>query len=407
MKEITRRSAAVRWWDPRNAGWWLLIVFTLVGGWVMVSSLAPAFQRYAITGALALVLGTPMFIVVWWLVASMHIVTKPAPSAKIAAVIWGAAVATGLFAINANGAIILMLAQHVSVDFANDWGAAIAAPLTEETGKLLGVAAVVIAARSWLRGPMDGLLLGALVGLGFLTAENVLYAFNVTVMSFGESQPISTIAIYVIRTGLFWPISHAIFTALAGAGLGFLFGRPAARRYGWGILSLALAYGIHFFWNSPILPGMLTRMAFAAVVPFVLWLVVHLARRAESGWVNGVLAGEVERGTIPAEWVQWLGGSLHARRRRRRDLVRQYGPAIRQAERTHEALLVDLADAVDAGDEDAANAYRAQVRSSLEEAQRRAEAAAQAAAAQQQAWADYYRQVEEYRRYWAERGYRV
>jgi len=407
MKEITRRSAALRWWDPRSVGWWLFVVCTAVGGWIMVTSLAPAFQRYAVTGVLAIALSVPMFFLIWYLVRAMQIVTRPARSASVAAVVWGAAAATGLFALNANGAIMLALAQHVSLDFANAWGAAIAAPLTEETGKLLGVVAVVVASRSWLRGPMDGLLLGALVGLGFLLAENVLYAFNVTVMSFGENQAIATGAIYFVRTGLFWPISHAIFTAFAGAALGFLLGRPAARRYGWGALCLALAYGVHFVWNSPILPGILARMAFATAIPFILWGVITVARRAEHAWVRGVLATEVAAGTIPAEWVDWLGGSLRARRRRRRELVRAYSREMRGVQRSHEALLVELADAVDSPDLEQADVLRHKARLDYEGAQRRAVEAAQAAAQQQAAWAEYYRQVEEYRRYWAERGYQV
>ena len=141
MKEIARRSATVRLWNPGNPGWWLLVVFTAAGAWVLATGLAPAFQRFAVTGALAVLLSAPMFVLVWFLVKGMQIVTRPARSAALAAVIWGAVVATGVFALNANGAVILLLAQHVSLDFANEWGAAIAAPLTEETGKLLGVVA--------------------------------------------------------------------------------------------------------------------------------------------------------------------------------------------------------------------------------------------------------------------------
>ena len=112
-----------------------------------------------------------------------------------------------------------------------------------------------------------------------------------------------------------------------------------------------------------------------------------------------VLNGEVEAGTLPREWAEGLGGTLRARRRRRREAVRVYGPAAKQVQRAHEALLVDLADAVDAGDQ-AANDLRTRVRLALEEGQRRA---AEAARAQ----AEYQRQLDEYRRYWAERGYQV
>src|SRR5690606_19940391 len=113
MKEITRRSAAVKLWDPRSVAWWLFVAAVAVGGWIMVTSLAPGFKRFPVTGALAIVLSVPMFVIVWYLVRGMQIVTRPARSAALAAVAWGGVVATGVFAINANGAIILVLAQHV------------------------------------------------------------------------------------------------------------------------------------------------------------------------------------------------------------------------------------------------------------------------------------------------------
>lgn len=407
MKEITRRSATVRWWDPRNPMWWFMAVAIVGGVYVLVDGLAHAVSLYPLTGVLALVLSVPMFVLVWFLVRGMQIVTRVGKSAAIAAVVWGGIVATGVYAINANGAIIQLLAQHVSLDFANAWGAAIAAPITEETGKLLGVVAVVVAARSWLRGPMDGLLIGALVGLGFALTENALYAFNVTSMSFGESQAVATLAIYFMRTLLFWPISHAIFTGLAGAGLGFLLGRPAARSRLWGVLCLAGAWGLHFAWNSPLLPGLLARMAFATLVPFVLWAVIHRARRSEAAWVRVALVDDVAAGTVPSAWASGLAGTLRGRRRTRKELVRLYGPAAKPAQRSLEGLLVDLADAIDAGDDADAAQLRARAAALAEQSRLQAEHAAAEAERQQAAWAEYYRQLEEYRRYWAERGYRV
>jgi hypothetical protein len=70
-------------------------------------------------------------------------------------------------------------------------------------------------------------------------------------MSFGESQPVATLAIYFVRTVLFWPISHAIFTGLAGAALGFALGRPGSRSPLWAALCLLGAYGIRRVVSSP------------------------------------------------------------------------------------------------------------------------------------------------------------
>lgn len=365
MKEITRRVAAVPVWKPSRLGWWLLAV-ALITGLVLFSLwLGPAFARFPITGALAVVLSVPYLVLVWWLGGLMQIGTRIGRSGTVAAILWGALVATAVFAMEANAAIITLVAQHAGLDAANDWGAAIAAPITEETGKLLGIAAVIVAARSWLRGPMDGLILGAFVGLGFTIAENVIYAFNITVMTFEENQAVSTLAIYFLRAFLFWPVSHVAFTALAGAGLGFLLGRPGSRSAAWGLVSLALAYSLHFVWNSPLLPGVLARMGFASLIPFIVWLVVHRARRAEHAWLTRALAGEVDAGTVPAAHVESLGATLLRRLKHRRAVVRAYGPQARGAQRRLEGLLVDLADAADADDTAERDRLRAQIDAQL------------------------------------------
>lgn len=361
MKEITRRVTAVPAWKPGRPGWWVLAL-ALVTGLVLCSLwLGPAFARFPIAGAVGVALSVPYVVLVWWLMGVMQIGTRLARSGAVTAILWGGLVATAVYAAEANGAIITLLAQHGGLDLANEWGAAIAAPLTEETGKALGIAAVLIAARSWLRGPMDGLIMGAFVGMGFTVTENVLYAFNTAVLTFEENQAVSTIAIYLLRAVLLWPVDHVAFTALAGAGLGFLLGRPGSRSVQWGVLSLVLAYGLHFLWNSPLLPGVLARMGFASLIPFIVWFVVHRARRAEHAWLTGALAHEVEVGAVPSVHVEALAPTLRRRLKHRRAVARAYGPPARTAQRKLEGLMVGIADAVDAGDTAERDRLRAQL----------------------------------------------
>lgn len=350
MKTISRRIGRVRAFNPRNLGWWAWAVPSVAGLVIFLVMLWPAFGRYPLTAVTGLALSVPYLILWWFALQAMQIVTRIGTSGQIAAILWGGGAAVGVYALPANGAIIEFLGQAFGVNFSTDWGAAIAAPFTEETGKALGVLAVMIAAKSWLRTPMDGLLVGGFVGLGFTLSENFLYGFNITSMNFGENPAVSTAAVFFLRAGLFFPISHVIFTALAGAGIGFLMGRRAGRNGWWALLCFVAAYGLHFLWNSPLLGNWIARFAVAGVVPFVMWLVVHLARRAEHRWYLAAIAPEVHSGAVPARYVGVVGGTLIKRLRYRNGVGRVYGPLGRRFQVELEGLLVDLADASDAAD---------------------------------------------------------
>ena len=350
MKTISRRIGRVRAFNPRNLGWWAWAVPSVAGLVIFLVMLWPAFGRYPLTAVTGLALSVPYLILWWFALQAMQIVTRIGTSGQIAAILWGGGAAVGVYALPANSAIIEFLGQAFGVDFSTDWGAAIAAPLTEETGKALGVLAVIIAAKSWLRTPMDGLLVGGFVGLGFTLSENFLYGFNITSMNFGENPAVSTAAVFFLRAGLFFPISHVVFTALAGAGIGFLMGRRAGRNGWWALLCFVAAYGLHFLWNSPLLGNWIARFVVAGVVPFVMWLVVHLARRAEHRWYLAAIAPEVHSGAVPAQYVGVVGGTLIQRLRYRSGVGRVYGPLGRRFQVELEGLLVDLADASDAAD---------------------------------------------------------
>ncbi len=350
MKTISRRIGRVRAFNPRNLGWWAWAVPSVAGLVIFLVMLWPAFGRYPLTAVTGLALSVPYLILWWFALQAMQIVTRIGTSGQIAAILWGGGAAVGVYALPANSAIIEFLGQAFGVDFSTDWGAAIAAPLTEETGKALGVLAVIIAAKSWLRTPMDGLLVGGFVGLGFTLSENFLYGFNITSMNFGENPAVSTAAVFFLRAGLFFPISHVVFTALAGAGIGFLMGRRAGRNGWWALLCFVAAYGLHFLWNSPLLGNWIARFVVAGVVPFVMWLVVHLARRAEHRWYLAAIAPEVHSGAVPAQYVGVVGGTLIKRLRYRNGVGRVYGPLGRRFQVELEGLLVDLADASDATD---------------------------------------------------------
>lgn len=363
MKELTRRRFAVGW-TPRNPGWWLVMVMLAVGPVVFLFALWPGIQAWPIAAGFGALLSLPLAAV--WLLALRlpQLWARLSVSGALVAMWWGGFVATGIYAMQANGAIITLLGQHGDLDIAMDWGAAIAAPLTEETGKAFAVVAVLLASGQRLRTPMDGALLGGFAGLGFTLTEDVLYSMNVANLSFGENQWVSTLVIYFVRTILFGMVSHALMSAFVGAGLGYLaVGRgldgTRLRRVWLGLGLIALGYVLHFTWNSPL--PIWARFAYQVVVPLLVWWALWGVRRAEHRWFLATLRAPGALGAIEPYWLDTVGRSWVARRRYRKCVVGYYGPGYLRLQRLVEARLSDLADAVASGDQSDATSLHHQL----------------------------------------------
>src|SRR5262245_20912973 len=136
--------------------------------------------------------------------------------------------------------------------------APISAPIAEELAKALGVLLLFWLLRAEFDNMRDGLIYGALVGLGFTWFEAALYVANVYA-KFG-------VAAYGLQLGaryaLFGLGGHAMFTALFGASLGLA--RQTRRK--WlrifaPIVGLALAIAAHVVNNALPLFATLARIA--------------------------------------------------------------------------------------------------------------------------------------------------
>src|SRR5207244_1618973 len=95
------------------------------------------------------------------------------------------------------------------------------APIVEEAVK--AIILVVLFVFSWREfdDMLDGIIYGAMVGLGFAFVENVLYLTGSAYDDAIGSQPNvgSVIQLWLLRAGLFG-LNHSMFTAFTGAALG-------------------------------------------------------------------------------------------------------------------------------------------------------------------------------------------
>ena len=169
-----------------------------------------------------------------------HVADVPLrPSVAMFAVVWGAGVAAP-----AAAAANELLQTHIA-----GWPLS-GGPLVEEivkAGILLGVLGLAD-----VRGVRTGIVLGALVGLGFAVTENLGYFLLARVQD-GPAGLVRAIAIRGVVEGAV----HPILTASTGAGLGIAM---AGRGVLPGVLGFVAAVAQHAVWNgvaSPAASGIL------------------------------------------------------------------------------------------------------------------------------------------------------
>ena len=150
-----------------------------------------------------------------------------------------------------------LIAKLVSPDFAVAWGPAMASPTIEELLKALGLVMIVLVARAQINSVLDGMVYGALVGLGFQVVENIFYALNAVALAGAGDRVGPVVATFFLRGFLAGLWSHTLFSALAGAGHRLVPGahRQArcSSRWAGARVGLGRAWLVHFVWNSPLL----------------------------------------------------------------------------------------------------------------------------------------------------------
>lgn len=138
---------------------------------------------------------------------------KPTVLSWLAAFGWGTGGAL-IFAGYSNTVIdSAVAASNLSDDAVDVVTSVVTGPLVEETGKGIGVLALVLAARKVLDRPAQGGVLGALVGLGFAWGEDVGY--YVSALEDGMSGLWESF----LARALLGAYGHAIFTGVFGYAL--------------------------------------------------------------------------------------------------------------------------------------------------------------------------------------------
>jgi hypothetical protein len=164
-----------------------------------------------------------------------------------------------------------------------------------------------------IRTPFDGLVVGALVGLGFQISEDISYAFIGAANAFGD---VGAAWETIITRTLVSITSHWMFSGLFGAGLVWFIGRPEVpARKGLGAALMLTAMLMHGLWNASSAIGGDSALAWivpttvACVLIGVFVWVFESTVPVEREWMRELMAPEVQLGVVTPAELDALAGS--------------------------------------------------------------------------------------------------
>lgn len=207
-------------------------------------------------------------------------VRAPTMAVSILALVWGMTGALGL-ALTANGHLLSIWNKVAGLPFGGEWGAALTAPLNEELLKVVGIVLIAVLLPRAIRSPIDGFIVGALVGLGFQLVEDLTYSLNMIVMRGGIDGVVAVVQSFFLRVVLTGLGSHWAMTAVAGAAVGLIAAaswRPEGRRTVQAALLLLLAIVLHWLFDAPLL-GSILGILFKGLLIFLTAVTVYLVAR--------------------------------------------------------------------------------------------------------------------------------
>jgi RsiW-degrading membrane proteinase PrsW (M82 family) len=218
----------------------------------------------------------------------------------VATFLWGAIVAV-------IGAIIVSLIMDMGFTMvlgdkglADLAGGSITAPLVEESWKGLAVLIVFLLFRKEFDSILDGIVYGAIVGLGFAATENVLYFFG----QFSEAGWGGFFTNFFLRIGIFaW--GHPSYTALTG--IGFAVARTNRNilvKLIAPVIGLGMAMFAHSFHNTAVtfvsglgglaLTVLVEWAGLFVMLCFTIWMIRHeqglLKKHLREEAANGLLS---------------------------------------------------------------------------------------------------------------------
>jgi hypothetical protein len=269
--------------------------------------------------------------------------------------LWGAAVAAPL-ASALNDLLLSWTTARALVPI-------LGAPLVEEFAKGLGLLVLLGLVPHEIDDTLDGLVYGAVIGIGFAMTENLTY-FTLAAVQGGTDGLAQSL---YLRGGLAG-FNHAVFTAAIGAGVGYCREAPTPRAGRLGLAGgIAIGLGHHAVWNAVAAPALAQALCGAelpggpcapspppwglyVVAPFVVALflgpgglvllgIALLVLAREARLIARELRPEVEAGTLTREEYARLSSARSRLAGEWRALLRDGWSAWRRTRHRHRAAI--------------------------------------------------------------------
>jgi RsiW-degrading membrane proteinase PrsW (M82 family) len=311
-----------RLFQPRNLASWTFLALLAFGIIASFNYFRPGFEAVSTAAGLGVAVFGLYGVIFAWMLRHLDHWTRLPAKIIAAGALWGGFVATFYFAFPGNGALLSLYNKAVSATFAQDWGAGLAAPFTEETGKGIGILLLIFIAPRVIRTPFDGFMLGAFVGLGFQVTENVSYVINEALNAFGANEVGSAMKIILLR-GATGVASHALFSAVYGTGLVYLVGTSAMRPHrGRGVALMITAMVLHGVWDAAAaiagqtgVPLLLFLIGMPIIELVILYTLFQRVSSGEGAWMHDLMGPELAQGTITEAELTALSSNHRGRRR--------------------------------------------------------------------------------------------
>jgi RsiW-degrading membrane proteinase PrsW (M82 family) len=218
----------------------LLVLVAALAGWSVVDL---ALTLVATPPLIVLGAAAPALV---FALAIVRVDPDREPAALLAAAfLWGAAVAPSV-SLALNDAARAWLGAAIGAPRTELLAPAIVGPLVEETAKGAALAMLLLVRPRAIDGAIDGLVYGAMIGIGFTMTENVSY-LTLAVVQGGQGGLERAIYTRAVLGGF----NHAAFTATAGAALGAaLRARTRIARFALPAAGFAGAVVQHGVWNA-------------------------------------------------------------------------------------------------------------------------------------------------------------
>ncbi|MGI9253475.1 MAG: PrsW family intramembrane metalloprotease [Thermomicrobiales bacterium] len=312
-----------------------MIVLIFIGMFICVATFVVSSVPNVSALGFSIAAATIPAAVIAWIIVRLDRYEPEPKKALIFAFLWGA---VGAILFSLLGSLILSLvASDVS-------GPVIIAPIVEESFKGIALIVLTYFYRRELDNTLDGLIYGALIGLGFAFTENILY-FGQAYLSDGL---LGLGALFIARA-VFGGFGHAIYTGIFGASIGWARGQyfKGYLRFIVPLLGWALAVALHATWNAGatgvwhLVEGNdnfflgIASLALVVIVPglILLYTVARIAHRRELGILREQLQSEVVAGTLTATEYAAITDD-HLRKERLREAAHTGGrPAKKQQQR--------------------------------------------------------------------------